>query len=387
MLKNTILIISIFFLVIPFAFSQPKNADKKYWELKQEDLEKLIQESDLIVSGTIVENKYIKVEEVILGSQQHIKKVILSDIKGKTFDSELSYICFLKRKETAFIAFSEYSFIKNDIFLMTRVRKEATKMRISESHYVVVASVNSVKEISTEEKIEVAAECQVMENLKGKLPEKFLVNYIRIPNSQPPTIFLFENLSYIFFIKRFNDTFQLLNSYDAAIGLRSQTLKEIKAITSVGSRFDEVAGQAVNGIQLVIQTEEKIALQKPVMLNIVLQNIIDKDIEIYHNSEQVHYFLLFHIIDAQGNLIAIEYPRKNSVPDLDKAHFLKLPGNDYCLFPPLNLQQYCKLSLGKYRIYVEYDLPWKYSGSSIGKSAWYGKVVSNCIDLDVVEQQ
>lgn len=367
------------FLFLSPIFSQPE----KYWELKQEELEKLIQTCDVVVLGTLAE-KHIKVEEILQGLQQIPKKIILAEAVKYNGDADSNYIFFLKREN---IGFSVLHSIKSDIFIMDRVRKEVIRNRIQSSNYVAIGIVLTLNEEQKDSKFEVSAECKLLEAYKGQLPEKFTITYTRIPNTQPPTLFLFENIAYVFFIKGniAKGNLQLINSYDGALIHRTQIVKDLKA-TMVGpsNRLEDVAGKVVEGIQLIAQTEQTVAWRQPIMVNVVLQNVSTTDIEIYHNPEQIPYFILFHVFDESGKPITIEYPRKNNVPDVDKNHFLKLATSDYCLFQAFDLQQYCKLPPGKYVMYVEYDLPWKYAGKGVGKSAWSGKVISNRAELNII---
>ncbi len=370
----------IIYLLVPTSFAQTK-----YWELKQEDLEKYIRQADLIATGNIDDSKVLKVIDVLKGPQQ-VQKVALAGapLSERKFDLEFTYICFLRLENGRYIPFVEI--LKSDIFLIRRIRNQIMAVRVDSSDYVVMAEVKSLKEFKADTVVQVNAECQMLEMFKGQLPATFSLEYQRIPKAQPPTVFLFENLTYIFFIKTEKDKLCLINAYDGAFAVRQQLVKEIKTVTRLENRYDEVAGQVVDGIQLFAKLpEDKIGLNQPIVVYLLLQNVSPNDLEIYHNPEQIPYFLLVHVIGSDGNIIPTEYPRRHSIPDLDKTNFLKLVSGGYFTLPPLDIQQYCKLPIGKYIVYVEYDLPWKYAGKPLGKSAWSGKVMSSRLELEITE--
>ena len=194
---------------------------------------------------------------------------------------------------------------------------------------------------------------------------------------------LFKNLNYIFFLVRHDkqNLYRLSDPYEGAYLERRSLLNELKLVTRVENRFDQMAGKVVDGVRIIARlSKDTIKKGEAAIANLIIQNVSGQEKEIYHN--QVSYFILFHIIDEYGNIVPSKYPRKNSIPPLEKKYFLKLV---YFTTPPFDLQEYCRLTPGKYNIYVEFHLPPEYIGQNLGKKGWAGKVMSNKLELTVTE--
>ncbi len=385
------------YLAVLVFFVSLCHAQPKYWELQQGELEKIVRESDLIVIGTVSQHNksqlHIKIAEVLQGPQRlsrilcNMKPAMEDEIKD--IDTSREYLCFLKQENDyeRFSLFSPRSVLKNDLFLAGRVRKEVMKWKVERSDYIASGIVNSIKQTLTDKgDFNVIAQCTLQKNFKGELPATFEIEYVHAPKAYPIPSYLFENIDYVFFLKKLpgQEAYSMMNLYEGAYPQRLYFLKDIKLVTGVENRFDEVAGQTVKGIRVFARLQnETVKKDESIIINVLLQNDSDKEIEIYQN--QASYFILFHIIDDDGKILATKYPKKNSVPALQANYFMKLASKQYFFLPSFNLQEYCLLKEGKYSIYVEYDLPWEYSGKTIGKSAWTGKALSNKIEINISE--
>jgi hypothetical protein len=250
----------------------------------------------------------------------------------------------------------------------------------------VLASVKEIEEIKNNDQMDVQAQCEVLQNLKGKLETPIFIKYTRTPNLNPPNVLLFQNLMYVFFLKKIDDKwFTLINNYEGAYIESRSFINELKIATKNENRFDPLSGQEKQGLQIFARVEsETISQQNDVIIDIIIQNVGDNEIELYHN-DHVGYFILFHLFDNQGNQISTQYPKKNSVPPIDKNYFVKLESGAYVTTPSFNLKEYCKLDMGQYTLYVEFHLPNEYSGQNLGKTGWANTIISNKITLNIVE--
>ncbi len=371
-------------------------AQDDVWKLEQKDLEKMIIDADLIFEGRPFAKKnpadkpILKVTEMMQGAQRLNKVTLAEEISLENLKVDSDYIFFLKK------ASSNYSFIEtnkgiinSDLFLKVRIRKAIMQKRVESSQGVVLAEIKKVTEenIKDSKDIQVIAECERVASYKGNIPEKFSLKYRRTQDTFPSPAIIFSDLSYFFFLKKSpdGDFYTLVDVYDGAFLDRYYLRKEISSVTqdSALGYFVEMAGNTVNGLRVVGQAvETTVVTNKPVKFHFLLQNVSEKDIEIYHN--QVLYFTLFHVIDEENKIIPVKYPKKNTVPPLDKRHFLELSPGGYFVLPSIDLRNYCELpEKGKLNVYIEFHLPWEYSGKTIGKEAWSGKVVSNKIEIEI----
>lgn len=370
------------------------GAEPKYWELQQGELEKLVRDSDLVIQGKFTKNTTVQVEiEEVLQGPQKVRIVTLKpspSLEEHTADMDptRSYLCFLKKEDPGWVqcsTFSPQSILKSDLFLLSRVKKEIMNWRVERAHFVTLALVKSTQEVKDEKgDFQGTAECETVKNFKGEIPKIFSIKYLRLAKSSPPMVYLFDNMTYFFFLTKEEkgSSYSLMNPYEGAYSQRLSFLKDLKLVTGEENRFDEIAGQSVQGIRLFARLEkESVEGEEKAPIHVLLQNEGEKEIEIYHN--QFSYFLLLHVIDEDGKLVTTHYPKKNSVPTVHNRYFMKLAPKAYLLLPPLDIQQYCALKPGKYSIYVEYELPWEYAGKTIGKSAWSGKIMSNKIEITV----
>jgi hypothetical protein len=261
------------------------------------------------------------------------------------------------------------------------------KWRVERCDHVVLAIVKELKETSVDnQKFLVTAQCETSHIFKGSVSQSFTVEYHRLPKAVPPTLFLFKDIAYIFFLKDDSKpkNYRLWDSYEGAFADRRPFLRELKLVTRVENSFDQMAGKEVNGLKVVARsTKDTIKKDEVAFIHVILQNVSTQELEIYHNN--VPYFILFHVMDENGNTIATKYPKKNNIPPIDKSYFMKLESGDYFTTPPFELQEYCSLKTGKYTIYVEYHLPSEYSGQNLGKMGWSGKVMSNKIEITLTD--
>jgi len=360
---------------------------QKNWELKQEDLENMIQQSNLIVTGKIIEVPdtkalELKISEILLGGQ--IRRIPLTLTNGRTFDPELNYIAFLKQNKNSFVPVGNLGIIKSDLMLANRVRSQILKFKLENSSYVVLATITNLEETTNEQNIQVTVNCKTVVRYRGNLPEDFVIKYNRISGQQPAMLTLFNNLNYIFFLKGEANDPQLINLYDAALLEQAGLLRELKK-TAESNPWDSSAGVSVDGLALFAEADATFKVGDPIPLVVGLRNVTDNIIEIYHDDEQLAYFVVFHLVNAENKIVPSAYRPSQDIPgEINKNNFLKLVANDEFLFPTFELQQYYNLVPGKYFVYVEYNLHYRYSGKSIGKAGWSGKVVSNAILIEIV---
>lgn len=300
-------------------------------------------------------------------------------------NKDLGYILFLKRQGEKFaLAPFPKSIVKSSIFVPGRVREAAIQWRSERSEAVVAATVCETKEEAEKDEIQVTARCKVLRSYKGTVPEEFEIRYRRIRQAFPPMVILFDNLSYVFFLKMPGDAsyYQLINFYEGAYPEDRYLLKDLE--NQAKNRFDQAAGKEVGGLRNYARMQKaEIKKDEPAIAEVMLLNVSQEPIEIYHN--QVAYFTLFHILDETGKALAARSPRVISVPPVHSRYFVKLDPGGYIVIPSFNLQDYCKLPAGNYSIYVEFHLPWEYAGKTIGKTAWSGKTMSNKLELTVTE--
>lgn len=360
---------------------------QRAWELKQEDLENMIQQSSLIVTGQIAENietkaLEIKVIETWFGGK--IAKVPLAGINGRTYNPEYTYMAFLKSTKNGYTPVGNLGIIKTDVMLSSRVYNQILKFRLNSSSYVVLATVLNIEEVAKDQEIEVTATCQVVTRYRGNLPDNFVVKYTRIPGSRQMMVTLFNNLNYVFFLKGDANALQLANPYDGALLEKLNLLRELKKAVE-GNPWELEAEVPVDGLILLAEADTLFPVGSSIELFVSIRNTSSSPIEIYHNDEQLAYFIVFHVINSENKIVASEYRAAQDIPnEVRKTDFLILKGPDEFSFPTFNLQQYYpNLSPGKYLVYVEYNLNYRYSGKSIGKSGWSGKLISKAVPIEI----
>ena len=177
------------------------HAQSNYWEFKQGELESMISQSDLIITGELVMHQQksgmhtIRVVEVLRGPQR-LKTIWLPqstvpikpanpksmDPKLHYLTTDFTYIFFLKRQKDNYIPLPGQSVLKQDIFLLSRIKKEVMKWRIDAVDHVVVATVEALQETPRNGSgIQVLAKCKKINSFKGEIPQEFIVQYYRTP--------------------------------------------------------------------------------------------------------------------------------------------------------------------------------------------------------------
>lgn len=361
------------------------NAQPKYWELKQGELTVMTKKADIIAIGKFTEknNGLLKVKfSEILQGPQRIKKTI-SIKSNRALKENRNYIFFLKNQGKYYVPLPYQSILKNDMFLISRVKNEVMKWRVERSDLIVTASVINVKEIKMrDESYFVKAYCKPEKTFKGEKKKNFFVTYKRFTKAGISTVFLFEDMTYIFFLRSGKKAYELINPYEGAYPNRLYITKTLRLVTNIENKYDQAAGKTNNGARIIARLSASSFTKKDApMIYLIIQNDSSNTMEMYHNN--IPYFLLIHIFDEEGKIVPVKYPRKNSIPPIFKRYFMKLASKAYFMTSPINLHDYIRLGNGKYSIYIEYYLPNEYAGKTIGKKAWAGRVISNKIELEI----
>jgi len=342
---------------------------EEYWELTQPQLEKYIQDSNLIILGK-KHQENIKIQEVLQGPQRIQTISIPSHVK---LEMDREYILFLKTEDYSNCTLvSPKSIMKSDFFLLPRVKKAVMQHRMARTDQVVLARVEQIQETQQEENIIVHATCQTIKIFQGNLPEKFTIQFTIKEKAKPSQLYLFQNLLYVFFLK---DT-TLINLYEGAYLERNDIVQTLQILTSVENQFIEQAGKTQQGVRLIARTQlETIPKGKPVLFHILLQKDSEQQIELYHN--QPEQFITAHIINQDGELFSTK-PIQESTPEI--GHYIQL--HSYVFFP-FSLDKYYEFQIGKYVIYIEYNVPKSYTGKQFQKTAWTGKLLSPKIEITI----
>jgi hypothetical protein len=387
-MRNTVcLLLCCVFLLWPLA------AQSKQWELTQDELSKMVQGCDTIIEGKLqnkeADNVYkFRVSEVLQGPQKTASVLLaLSSEQAGAVNAENVFILFLQKNNEKYQLFpSSQAIVKSDMFVSDRVRKEALKWRLERSAVVVLATVSEIKEEENSDKsLLVTVQCKTSQVCKGSLATNFIVRYQRVPKAVPPMAFLFQDLAYLFFLKAGQEKnyYELINPYEGAYPERRSFVEEIKLLTRVDFALDREAGQERKGSKLFAQMPAQVSRKESAMVKILLQNLSGGELEVC--QQQLSFFTTIHMFSIDGKPLARKQGTLQNEPVSEQSHFVKLAAEDYIVIQDMNLGDTYELVPGQYIVYVQVNLPEKYSGKEFNKNGWSGQVTSNKIELQITE--
>ena len=371
----------------------PLSAQNKYWELSDQDLAQMVQQAEVIVEGKLgnktSETCYkIAVTEIFQGPQKIITLVCtIPDEQAKAIGTENAYLFFIKKeKETFQLLTNTNAVLKSDLFLSSRLRKQAIKARIDKSDVVVLATVQELQEELVDKSIAVKAQCKATQTYKGTVAESFALRYVRVAKAVPPMVLLFQDLNYLFFLKRGQEpqTYELVNPYEGAYPERRAFVDEIKLATGGENPLDQKAGKDFLGLKAYSQVPTTLVPNEAWLVKVLLHNVSGAELVIY--QQQIDAFVTFQVFDEAGKPVTAKALKREVPGKPEPDQFVKLGPEEYIVMPESDLQQYFTLAPGKYSLYVEFKLLDQYAGKEIGQNGWVGQIVSNKAEFQVLEK-
>lgn len=377
-------------LLLILCFNIILVAQDSQWELTQEELQSLVSSSDIIVLGTIQDNK-IQVIDVLFGSSKlpkavvNNKKVRVIEVDQKELqDTDRSSILFLKKTKEDYShaeLVSESGIMKSDFFLLSRVRTAIMKYRVAQAELITVAEIESIDEEEQENETKVLVHCKSKKVFKGQTKEKFTFSYTITKTNHFSSVLIIPSLTYILFLK--NNT--LVSPFDGACLEKADVIKEIQLAIQLDNPFESNAGRTINGMFLFAQaSKEKFMENENVRLDIIVQNDSENFQTIFNRTNSV--FLVAHVLDSNGNILEPKINDSPKMPVAERKFFMKLLPHGYISLPAYLLNKYYQLKPDTYTIYMEYTLPEEYNGKQWNKNGWVGTIMSKKLEI-VIEKK